>query len=93
MITHPSDESADLLVGEQGFDGIVVSSKLFLAGDESVDGMVAFVAQRDCFLHVLTRESLFKPFVVMAATGDQVVFGCATARHATAQFAGLGMLG
>lgn len=82
---HPFNVATDLLMCEQGFDRVVITPQILLAGDKTVDRAVALVAQRDGFLHLCPRVSLLEPFVVVAASWDQMVFGRPPFRDPLAQ--------
>jgi hypothetical protein len=88
LIFYPGDEPTDLLVGEQRFDCILVPSEVFFAGDKSMNRAMAIVANRNGPLHFSPGETLFKPFVVVTATGNQVMFGRTFASQPAAKLTG-----
>ena len=70
LISHPSDEAAELLMGKQCFDGMIMPAEFFFAGDQIMDRAVTIAANRDRFLHLLSRKSLLEPFILVAGAGD-----------------------
>ncbi len=57
-----------------------------------MNGLVAFVADRDCLLHLLPGEPFFEPLVAVAGAGDKVMFGCPPLGESSAQATGFGGL-
>lgn len=86
-MTDPFDESADLLVGEQVFDGVVRTPQLFFPRDEPMDAAMAVMTDGDRFLHLLASVAFFKPLVAVACPRDQVMLSCASLGAASTKLA------
>ena len=75
LLAGPSDKLRDLRVRFEQFECVVVPAKVFFFRLKFVDGVVAVATQWDRFLHLLPREVLLEPFIVVARARNQVMLG------------------
>ena len=64
---------ADLGVGQELFERVVVPPQLLLVGHQVMDRVVARLADLDPLVHLLPRVPLLKPLVAVQGPGDEVV--------------------
>lgn len=75
LLTHPFNEGPDTLVRQQLFDRVVVSAEIFILRYEFVNRTMTLATDRDRHLHLLACKSFFEPFIRMATSWDQMMFG------------------
>ena len=82
------NEFENAFVPHEFFNRVEVPTELFFFGDQFVNFLVAIFADGNRFIHLLAREVLLEPFVLVAGSGDQVMFRCSGFGKAVAKAAG-----
>ena len=75
LFSDPSDELGDFRMFEQFGSRIEVFSQCFLIGNQAMDGFVAVPAGGHRDGHLLSREVLLKPTILVAFPRNQMMFG------------------